>query len=166
MAAQAGVRYSLINPKKYIHSNIKGFGNLFESINTKSLKKVIYASSSSVYGDTKSFPTKETQDTKPKNIYGYSKVLNEQLSEYYFNLYKIPFIGLRFFTIYGDWGRPDMFILKTLAGHDKKIFYLNNNGNHLRDFTSIKDVIKILEKIIKKNLQEIKYIIFVQITHN
>ena len=151
LAAQAGVRYSLINPKKYIHSNIKGFGTLFESINTKSLKKVIYASSSSVYGDTKSFPTKETQSTKPKNIYGYSKVLNEQLSEYYFNLYKIPFIGLRFFTIYGDWGRPDMFILKTLVGHDKKkIFYLNNNGNHLRDFTSIKDVIKILEKIIKK----------------
>ena len=151
LAAQAGVRYSLINPKKYIHSNIKGFGNLFESINTKSLKKVIYASSSSVYGDTKSFPTKETQSTKPKNIYGYSKVLNEQLSEYYFNLYKIPFIGLRFFSFYFDWGRPDMFILKTLAGHDKKkIFYLNNNGNHLRDFTSIKDVIKILEKIIKK----------------
>jgi len=151
LAAQAGVRYSLINPKKYIHSNIKGFGNLFESINTKNLKKVIYASSSSVYGDTKKFPTKETQKTNPKNIYGYSKVINEQMSEYYFNLLKVPFIGLRFFTIYGDWGRPDMFILKTLIGNDKKrIFYLNNNGNHLRDFTSIKDVIKICDKIIKK----------------
>ncbi len=151
LAAQAGVRYSLINPKKYIHSNIKGFGNLFESINTKNLKKVIYASSSSVYGDTKKFPTKETQKTNPKNIYGYSKVINEQMSEYYFNLLKVPFVGLRFFTIYGDWGRPDMFILKTLIGNDKKkIFYLNNNGNHLRDFTSIKDVIKICDKIIKK----------------
>ncbi len=151
LAAQAGVRYSLINPKKYIHSNIKGFGNLFENINTRNLKKVIYASSSSVYGDTKKFPTKETQDTNPKNIYGYSKVLNEQMAEYYSNLYKLPFIGLRFFTIYGDWGRPDMFILKTLIGNDKKkVFNLNNNGNHLRDFTSIKDVIKIFDKIIKK----------------
>mgnify|MGYP001156907712 CR=1 FL=1 len=151
LAAQAGVRYSLINPKKYIHSNIKGFGNLFESINTKNLKKVIYASSSSVYGDTKNFPTKENQKTNPKNIYGFSKVINEQMSEYYFNLLKVPFIGLRFFTIYGEWGRPDMFILKTLIGNEKKkIFYLNNNGNHLRDFTSIKDVLKICDKIIKK----------------
>ncbi len=153
LAAQAGVRYSLINPKKYIHSNIKGFGNLFESINTKNLKKVIYASSSSVYGDTKNFPTKENQKTNPKNIYGFSKVINEQMSEYYFNLLKVPFIGLRFFTIYGEWGRPDMFILKTLIGNEKKkIFYLNNNGNHLRDFTSIKDVLKICDKIIKKKI--------------
>ena len=151
LAAQAGVRYSLINPKKYIHANIKGFGNLFESINPKGLKKVIYASSSSVYGDTKKFPTKENQILNPKNIYGHSKVINEKLSEYYSSLFKVPFIGLRFFTIYGDWGRPDMFILKTLIRNDKgKIFHLNNNGNHLRDFTSIKDVIKILNKIIKK----------------
>ena len=155
LAAQAGVRYSLVNPKKYIHSNIKGFVNLFDSINTKNLKKVIYASSSSVYGDTKKFPTKETQNTNPKNIYGYSKVINEKLSEYYFNLFKVPFIGLRFFTIYGDWGRPDMFILKTLISNDnKKIFYLNNNGNHLRDFTSIKDVIKILNKIVNKKFRK------------
>ena len=151
LAAQAGVRYSLVNPKKYIHSNIKGFENLFQSISTKNLKKVIYASSSSVYGDTKKFPTKETQNTNPKNIYGHSKVINEKLSDHYFNLFKVPFIGLRFFTIYGVWGRPDMFILKTLISNDnKKTFYLNNNGNHLRDFTSIKDVIKICNKIIKK----------------
>ena len=151
LAAQAGVRYSLINPKKYIHDNIKGFGNLFESINPKRLK--IYASSS-VYGDTKKFPTKENQILNPKNIYGHSKVINEKLSEYYSNLFKVPFIGLRFFTIYGDWGRLDMFILKTLIRNDKgKIFHLNNNGNHLRDFTSIKDVIKILNKIIKKFLR-------------
>ena len=75
------------------------------------------------------------------------------MSEYYSNLFKVPFIGLRFFTIYGDWGRPDMFILKTLIGKDKKkIFNLNNNGNHLRDFTSIKDVVKICDKIINKKL--------------
>ncbi len=157
LAAQAGVRYSLINPKKYIQSNIKGFGNLFESIHTKNLKKVIYASSSSVYGDTKKFPTKETQKLNPKNIYGHSKVLNEKMSEYFFNLFKVPFIGLRFFTIYGDWGRPDMFILKILVGNDKKkIFHLNNNGNHLRDFTSIKDVIKICDRIIKKKFKKNK----------
>ena len=88
------------------------------------------------------------------------------MAEYYSNLYKLPFIGLRFFTIYGDWGRPDMFILKTLIGNDKKIFNLNNNGNHLRDFTSIKDVIKIFDKIIKKKFMETRYIIFAQITHN
>ena len=157
LAAQAGVRYSLINPKKYIHSNINGFGNLFESINTKSLKKVIYASSSSVYGDTKSFPTKETQDTKPKNIYGFSKVINEITSRYYSMKFKVPFIGLRFFTVYGNWGRPDMFILKTLIENKKKkIFQLNNQGNHLRDFTSIKDVVEVCDKIIKKNFKENK----------
>ena len=154
MAAQAGVRYSLINPKKYIQSNIKGFCNLFESINTKNLKKVIYASSSSVYGETKKFPTKESQSTNPKNIYGYSKVINEQMAEYYSKKFKIPFIGLRFFTIYGDWGRPDMFILKTLIKNDKKkTFYLNNHGNHLRDFTSIKDVLEICNKILKKKFK-------------
>ncbi len=151
LAAQAGVRYSLINPKKYINTNIKGFCNLFESINSKNLKKVIYASSSSVYGDIKKFPTKEIEVKKPKNIYGYSKVINEKMSEYYSEKFKVPFIGLRFFTIYGEWGRPDMFILKTLIeDNKKKIFNLNNNGNHLRDFTSIKDVVIITDKIIKK----------------
>ena len=151
LAAQAGVRYSLINPKKYINTNIKGFCNLFESINSENLKKVIYASSSSVYGDIKKFPTKEIEIKKPKNIYGYSKVINEKMSEYYSEKFKVPFIGLRFFTIYGEWGRPDMFILKTLIEDSKKkSFNLNNNGNHLRDFTSIKDVVIITNKIIKK----------------
>ena len=157
MAAQAGVRYSLINPKKYIKSNINGFCNLFENINHKKLKKVIYASSSSVYGDTKKFPTKETHKTKPKNIYGFSKVINEITSRYYSMKFKVPFIGLRFFTVYGNWGRPDMFILKTLIENKKKkIFQLNNQGNHLRDFTSIKDVVEVCDKIIKKNFKENK----------
>jgi len=155
LAAQAGVRYSLLNPKKYVKSNITGFCNLFESINSKKLKKVIYASSSSVYGDTKKFPTKEIQLTNPKNIYGYTKVTNEKMASHYSQKFGVSFVGLRFFTIYGIWGRPDMFILKALIqSYKKKIFKLNNNGNHLRDFTSIKDVIKILSKIIKKKFKK------------
>ena len=155
LAAQAGVRYSMENPEKYLNTNILGFSNLLENLNCKSLKKVIYASSSSVYGDTKNFPTNEKHATNPKNIYGYSKVINEVMSKYYSRDLKVPFIGLRFFTIYGTWGRPDMFILKLLNSHfTNKIFYLNNNGNHLRDFTSINDVVKIIKKIInKKNIK-------------
>ena len=155
LAAQAGVRYSMINPEKYINTNIIGFANLFENVNNKNLRKVIYASSSSVYGDTKNFPTKEKNITSPNNIYGYSKVINEQMSKYYSKKIKAPFIGLRFFTVYGVWGRPDMFILKILNNHfKKKLFYLNNNGNHLRDFTSINDVVKILIKIIFKKAKK------------
>ena len=149
LAAQAGVRYSLINPEKYFNTNVLGFSNLFENINTKKIKKVIYASSSSVYGDTKNFPTSEKNIIKPKNIYGYTKIINEHMANYYSKKINIPFIGLRLFTVYGTWGRPDMFILKVLDCHyKKKKFNLNNDGNHLRDFTSIKDVLKILMRII------------------
>lgn len=155
LAAQAGVRYSLINPEKYLNTNILGFSNLFESINSTKIKKVIYASSSSVYGDTKNFPTNEKNITKPKNIYGYSKIINEHMADYYSKKMNIPFIGLRFFTVYGTWGRPDMFILKVLSYHNKrKKFNLNNEGNHLRDFTSINDVVKILMRIINKKTKK------------
>ena len=155
LAAQAGVRYSLINPEKYLNTNILGFSNLFESINPTKIKKVIYASSSSVYGDTKNFPTNEKNITKPKNIYGYSKIINEHMADYYSKKMNIPFIGLRFFTVYGTWGRPDMFILKVLSYHNKrKKFNLNNEGNHLRDFTSINDVVKILMRIINKKTKK------------
>ena len=148
LAAQAGVRYSLINPEKYFNTNVLGFSNLFENINTKKIKKVIYASSSSVYGDTKNFPTSEKNIIKPKNIYGYTKIINEHMANYYSKKINIPFIGLRLFTVYGTWGRPDMFILKVLDCHyKKKKFNLNNYGNHLRDYTSIKDVLKILMRI-------------------
>ena len=123
-AAQAGVRFSFNKPYNYLDSNILSYLNLLELCKEHKVKKLFFSSSSSVYGDTKKFPTKETQDTNPKNIYGYSKVLNEQMAEYYSNLYKLPFIGLRFFTIYGDWGRPDMFILKTLIGNDKKKYLI------------------------------------------
>jgi len=155
LAAQAGVRYSLVNPEKYLNTNILGFANLFENIEDKNLKKVIYASSSSVYGDTKTSPTNEKCMTNPKNIYGYSKVINENMSNYYSKRLKVPFIGLRFFTVYGVWGRPDMFILKVLKTHfKKKYFYLNNQGNHLRDFTSINDVVKIVTQILNKKTKK------------
>ena len=155
LAAQAGVRYSLVNPEKYLNTNILGFANLFENIEDKNLKKVIYASSSSVYGDTKTSPTNEKCITNPKNIYGYSKVINENMSNYYSKRLKVPFIGLRFFTVYGVWGRPDMFILKVLKTHyKKKYFHLNNQGNHLRDFTSINDVVKILTQILNKKTKK------------
>jgi len=147
-AAQAGVRYSLVNPEKYINSNILGFSNLLENLETSSLKKIIYASSSSVYGDTKNLPTNENNKLKPKNIYGYTKIINEKMASYYSKKLKIPFVGLRFFTVYGVWGRPDMFILKILeANYKKKVFFLNNKGKHLRDFTSITDVINVCKKV-------------------
>ena len=154
LAAQAGVRYSILNPEKYLNTNILGFSNIFENLSSKSLKKVIYASSSSVYGDTNNFPTNETNSTQPKNIYGNSKIINEHMSKYYSNKLNVPFIGLRFFTVYGTWGRPDMFILKVLNNHfKKKTFYLNNKGNHLRDFTSINDVVQIILKLIYKDMK-------------
>ncbi len=155
LAAQAGVRYSLINPQKYINTNIYGFTKLIESLDKSNIRKIIYASSSSVYGDTKKFPTNENIILNPKNIYGYSKVVNENLAKYYFDKYKIPFIGLRFFTIYGVWGRPDMLILKLLnADYNKKKFQLNNGGDHYRDFTSIEDVKNISLKLIKKRVNK------------
>jgi len=150
-AAQAGVRYSLINPKKYIDVNLNGFINLLENLVANKPKKFFYASSSSVYGDAKSFPLSEDSVLEPKNIYGYTKKLNEEIADYYSKYFKINCIGMRFFTVFGEWGRPDMFILKLLSYHSvKKTFELNNNGDHYRDFTSIKDVLNILKILIKK----------------
>jgi len=154
LAAQAGVRYSLINPNKYLDTNITGFINLLKSIKNKKIKKFLYASSSSVYGDSNKFPLKENTDLKPKNIYGSTKRINELLADQYSKIYKIPFIGLRFFTIYGEWGRPDMFIFKLIKAHKKKkFFYLNNFGKHKRDFTYIGDVVKIINIITKKKIK-------------
>ncbi len=158
-AAQPGVRYSLKNPKKYYLTNVLGYQNLISSLNKKKIKKVIYASSSSVYGDQKIFPTKENSPLKSKNPYGLSKILKENLSEIYSNMYNFRIIGLRLFTVYGEWGRPDMFTFKLLNCIKKnKIFYLNNGGNHKRDFTYIKDVVQICLKLINyrpKNKHEI-----------
>ncbi|MDC3066319.1 NAD-dependent epimerase/dehydratase family protein, partial [Candidatus Pelagibacter sp.] len=105
LAAQAGVRYSLINPKKYIDVNIFGFLNIIELAKEKKIKKFIYASSSSVYGENKKFPLSENQSLNPKNIYGLSKQMNEQIASMYSKFFDLKCIGLRFFTIYGEWGR-------------------------------------------------------------
>ncbi len=150
-AAQAGVRYSLINPKKYIKVNKEGFENIIKNIvNIKNLKSFFYASSSSVYGSRKKFPSKENIKLLPQSIYAKTKVFNEKLAFKTANNYNFNLIGLRFFTVYGEWGRPDMFIFKMLHAYkNKKIFYLNNFGNHERDFTYIKDVVIILEKLLK-----------------
>ena len=151
LAAQAGVRYSLVNPNKYLDTNLSGFTNLIKAIEKKNIKKFLYASSSSVYGDSKKFPLKENDKLQPKNIYGLSKKINEELALQYSKIYKTRFIGLRFFTIYGEWGSPDMFIMKLFKSSVlKKSFYLNNYGNHKRDFTYIGDVVKIIEILIKK----------------
>ncbi len=149
LAAQVGVRYCETNPSKYIDTNIKGYFNLLNYLNYKNLNKIIYASSSSVYGDKKKFPIKETEKLNPKNIYGLSKKFNEQISELFSN--KVNMVGLRFFTVYGDWGRPDMFFLKILKSiKNNKKFYLHNNGYHYRDFTYIDDVVNIINKLIFK----------------
>ena len=153
LAAQAGVRYSIINPNKYLDVNISGFINLIKAIKNKKIIKFIYASSSSVYGDSKKFPLKENDNLNPKNIYGLSKKINEEIANLKQYNFKINFIGLRFFTIFGEWGRPDMFMFKLFkAFFLKKTFYLNNYGNHIRDFTYIGDVKKIVEKLINKKI--------------
>ena len=154
LAAQAGVRYSIEFPEKYIKSNINGYFNIIELCKKFNVKRIIYASSSSVYGDSKEFPLKEDLAVKPKNIYALSKKFNEELSEIYSKLYNIQFIGLRLFTVYGEWGRPDMFFFKYLsAAMFKKFFYLNNYGNHSRDFTYIKDAVEIISALLFKKLK-------------
>lgn len=148
-AAQAGVRYSLINPKKYLEVNKKGFENIMNILKNKPPKKIIYASSSSVYGNTIKLPTTEKSKLKPKNVYANTKIDNENLAKKYKKKFKLNICGLRFFTVYGEWGRPDMFLFKLLKAYKKKsVFKLNNYGNHSRDFTYIGDVVKILNKMI------------------
>ena len=152
-AAQAGVRYSLKNPRKYLDTNINGFFNLCECAKNYNTQKMFYASSSSVYGDTKKFPLKENDKLNPKNIYGLSKKFNEELAEVYSFNSKVKFIGLRFFTVYGQWGRPDMMMIKYInCSLKNKNFELYNYGNHVRDFTYIEDVTNILIKMIKKKI--------------
>ena len=153
-AAQPGVRYSFVNPQKYMDVNINGFINILENIKNKKIKKFFFASSSSVYGDTNKFPVDENQKLSPKNPYGISKVVNEEIASIYSLKTNTQFIGLRFFTIYGELGRPDMFIIKFIKkAFLKKSFELNNAGEHYRDFTYIKDVIIILNKLLQGNFK-------------
>ena len=150
LAAQAGVRYSLIKPTEFVDNNVLGFYNIISAANKHKVKRIIYASSSSVYGDSAIFPLSEKQKIKPKNIYALSKKINEEMADVFSEQFKIYFVGLRFFTVYGEWGRPDMFMMKYLKSsfNSSKKFYLNNFGNHIRDFTYIDDVCEIIKRLI------------------
>ena len=151
LAAQAGVRYSMINKKKYFDANIHGFFNLLELFKKNKPKIFFFASSSSVYGDSRHYPSNEKELLLPKNMYSLSKKINEDLAQIYSSQYKMKLIGLRFFTVFGEWGRPDMFLFKYFFSYFfKKIFFFNNNGNHDRDFTYIDDVVNVLIKLSKK----------------
>lgn len=160
-AAQAGVRYSIDHPGKYIDSNIIGFYNLIENIKNYKVKRFFYASSSSVYGENKNFPLNEKENIFPKNIYGLSKKINEEIGFIFNKYYNTKLIGLRFFTVYGEWGRPDMMMMKYIdCFYKNKIFYLNNYGNHSRDFTYIGDVVNILYLLLKKHKNLKSYDLF------
>jgi UDP-glucuronate 4-epimerase len=143
LAAQAGVRYSLENPHAYIDSNICGFINILEACRSFSVKHLVYASSSSVYGLNEKVPFAVTDTTDhPASLYAATKKANELMAYTYSHLYHIPVTGLRFFTVYGPWGRPDMAYYKfALSIMKNKPIEIYNNGNMSRDFTYIDDVI-------------------------
>ncbi len=153
LAAQAGVRYSITNPHEYIESNIVGFMNILECCRNYKIKSLIYASSSSVYGKNEKLPFSTNDNTdRPLSIYAATKKSNELMAFSYNNLYGLNTTGLRFFTVYGPWGRPDMamyiFTKKILEGSSIKVF---NNGNMKRDFTYIEDIIQGIRSAINKN---------------
>ena len=144
LAAQAGVRYSLENPAAYIQSNLVGFGNLLEGCRYHGTQNLVYASSSSVYGGNRNLPFRERQLVNhPVSLYAASKKANELMAHTYSHLYGLPATGLRFFTVYGPWGRPDMapmlFARAILAGEPIKVF---NYGKMQRDFTYIDDIVE------------------------
>lgn len=152
LAAQAGVRYSIENPKVYFDSNIKGFFNLLENCRKYKIKHLMFASTSSVYGNSKKFPLKEEFLTDfPQSFYAASKKTNETMAYAYSSIYKIPSTALRFFTVYGPYGRPDMFLYKYANSLNKnKTIDIFNYGNHIRDFTFVEDVAVVLKKLITK----------------
>lgn len=159
-AAQAGVRFTLSEPKKYFDDNFIAYLNMLDFIKKNKIKKFFFASSSSVYGDQKKYPLSEINELKEKNFYGFSKRMNETIALTFSNIYNIQMIGLRFFTVFGEWGRPDMLVFKYLKENlDKKTFILNEGGKHLRDFTYIEDVVKILIKLSKIKIKK-RYEIF------
>ena len=160
LAAQAGVRYSFENPDSYVNSNIIGFNNILNLIKKFRIKKFFFASSSSVYGDIGPFPKKENSKLNTLNIYSLSKLSNEIIAKSFSKKSNTQIIGLRFFSIYGEWQRPDMLILKYLiAAKKKKSFELFNYGNHYRDFTYIDDAIQIVLKLSKLKISK-KFDIF------
>lgn len=144
LAAQAGVRYSISNPHTYIQSNVVGFLNVLECVRNFPMTHLVYASSSSVYGDSKEMPLVETADvTSPISLYAATKVSNELMASTYSHLYGVKATGLRFFTVYGPWGRPDMAIfLFTDAIYNNKPIKVFNDGDMYRDFTFIDDIVE------------------------
>jgi UDP-glucuronate 4-epimerase len=156
LAAQPGVRYSLINPRSYIDNNLLSFFNIMEASKEYKVKHFIYASSSSVYGLNKTTKFKEIEKTeKPAQLYAATKKSNELMVEAYSNLFKLKSTGLRFFSVYGPAGRPDMAIyLFTNKIYNNKKIDVFNYGNHARDFTYIDDVVDAVYKIISKNTKK------------
>ena len=159
LAAQAGVRYSLTNPSAYIQSNLVGFSNILECCREFKIKHLVYASSSSVYGGNTNTPFRETDSVDhPVSLYAASKKSNELMAHTYSHLFDLPTTGLRFFTVYGPWGRPDMalflFTKNILNGESIEVF---NNGEMVRDFTYIDDIVegvfRVIKKPAKKNLE-------------
>ena len=152
LAAQAGVRYSVENPSAYIQSNMVGFGHVLEGCRHGNVTHLVYASSSSVYGGNTRLPFSEHQGVDhPVSLYAASKKANELMAHTYSHLFQLPATGLRFFTVYGPWGRPDMalflFTKAMLAGEPIKLF---NNGQMVRDFTYIDDIVESLVRVLDK----------------
>ena len=152
LAAQAGVRYSLINPDSYYNSNLIGFGNILKNCIEYKIEHLVYASSSSVYGGNTKLPLSEKDPVDhPVSLYAATKRANELIAHSYSHLYNLPSTGLRFFTVYGPWGRPDMALFlftKSMIKGEKIDVY--NNGNMIRDFTYIDDVVNSIIKVLNK----------------
>lgn len=163
LAAQAGVRYSLQNPDVYVKTNIKGFLNLLEACRHYPIKHLVYASSSSVYGNNTKVPFSVSDNVDaPVSLYAATKKSNELMAYTYSHLYKIPVTGLRFFTVYGPWGRPDMApSLFTDAIYNKKPIKVFNNGDMERDFTYVSDIVegivRVCQKVPKENNEGVHY---------
>ena len=163
LAAQAGVRYSIKNPRIYFKSNLEGFFNILEISRHNNIKHLIYASTSSVYGDSKKFPLSEINRTdQPLSFYAATKKSNEVMAHSYSYIYKLPCTGVRFFTVYGPFGRPDMALFKftknILNNHPIELY---NKGNHFRDFTYVDDIVDGIYSLIKKQSKKsIPYEIF------
>jgi len=152
LAAQAGVRYSLENPAAYIQANLVGFGHILEGCRHHGIENLLYASSSSVYGGNTCLPFSERQSVDhPVSLYAASKKANELMAHTYSHLYGLPATGLRFFTVYGPWGRPDMalflFTQAMLEGRPIQVF---NNGAMVRDFTYVDDIVESLVRLLNK----------------
>ena len=159
LAAQAGVRYSITNPRDYIDSNIIGFYNILEACRNFPVNHLVFASRSSVYGNTDAIPFSENQNTDlPVSFYAATKKSNEVMAHAYADLYQLKITGLRFFTVYGPWGRPDMApVLFAKAGIEHKPIKVFNNGEQSRDFTYIDDIIQGIVLVSQSELKDKKY---------